>query len=118
MAREQKTYPNPMDTDPMVDFYLERQQFMDPAKRYSVPINVNGYEFQAVFGERNRLPKSVVDVLKNARSRMSPLKGGMSTPHSVDTAQGGQGRPQSQIMESNMHDQYIPDYNVVEEREL
>jgi hypothetical protein len=109
-----KEYPNPADEE-HVTFYLERQQFMDPSKRYAVPIEVNGYKFEAVFGEKNILPKSVVAVLKNAKSVISGKAGGMSQPHAVDTATGGQGRAQSQIMAGQPDYRYINDYNVIEE---
>ena len=56
---------------PMVEFYLGRtirgQQVGD--KPQVVPINVNGYKYEAVMGQRNRLPKEVVEVLQNAKSQ-------------------------------------------------
>lgn len=55
---------------PMVDFHLaghiRGQQIT--GKRQVIPINVNGYKYEAVLGERNRLPKEVVEVLQNAKS--------------------------------------------------
>lgn len=107
-------FPNPADTSPMVEFYLERQQFMDPTKEYSIPVTVNGYSFSATFGKRNRLPKAVVDVLKNSRSAIHPMK----TTNRVELARGGEGRSQSEFMQSQSEVKYVNDYNVVEEKEL
>lgn len=107
-------HPNPAETGPLVEFYLERQQFMDPSKHYAITVKVNGYEFQAVFGRKNRLPKAVVEVLKNARSAIHPMKNASR----VDRVMGGEGRSQSEFQESQSELKYVPDYNVVEEREV
>lgn len=112
--RKQKKYPDPSVTSPMVEFYLERQQFMDPAKRYEIGCIVNGYQFYAEFGKKNILPKDVVAVLQNAKSAIHP----MENASKVKIARGGEGRPQSQLMESGQSLQYINDYNVVIEKEL
>lgn len=111
--RKVKEYPNPADEE-MVEFYLERQQFMDPSKHYSIPVTVNGYEFHAVFGRKNKLPKSVVAVLKNAKSAIHP------SPNArfVETALGGQGRPQNELHAQPQELKYVNDFNVVDEREL
>ena len=56
---------------PMVEFYLGRtirgQQIGD--KPQAIPINVNGHKFEAILGQRNRLPKDVVAVLQNSQSQ-------------------------------------------------
>lgn len=108
--KRSKEHPNPAETSPMVDFYLERQQFMDPAKRYTVPVTVNGYVFEAEFGVKNKLPKDVVDVLRNARSAIHP----MANARKVEMAIGGDGRAQSDLLQPQQRVQYINDYNVVE----
>lgn len=112
-AKQIKEYPNPAKED-LVEFYLERQQFMDPSKRYVVPVNINGYEFQAEFGKRQRLPRSVVNELKNSKSAIHP----MANARRVDMVQGGEGRDQSEIMKTQAEIRYVNDYNVVEEKEL
>ena len=111
-VKKVKAYPNPAETSPMVEFYLERQQFMDPSKRYVVPIQVNGYEFEAEFGKKQRLPQDVVAVLKNAKSAIHP----MSNARSVETARGGEGRPQNELYASTREYKYLNDYNVVEDK--
>lgn len=108
-----KDYPNPAD-GPHVEFYLERQQFMDPSKRYTVPVNVNGYEFHAEFGKKQRLPKAVVEVLKNAKSAVHP----MTNARRVEMAIGGEGRPKEELYQSTQEIRYVPDFNVVEEKAL
>jgi hypothetical protein len=113
-GRSIKQYPSP-DEEEQVSFYLERQQFMDPNKRYSVPVNINGYEYEAVFGERQKLPRSVVNALKDAKSMVSGKAGGMSTPHDVDRVSGGSGRNQSELHQRKQEYQYINDYHVIEE---
>lgn len=112
--RKAKKYPNPADTSPLVDFYLERQQFMDPSKRYTIPVTVNGYAFEAEFGKKNRLPADVVAVLRQAKSAIHP----MANASKVEIARGGEGRPQNQLMDSTSSIQYVNDYNVVIEKEL
>jgi len=109
-----KKHVNPEESGELVEFYLERQQFMDPTKRHSIPVTVNGYPYEAVFGEKNILPKDVVKVLQNAKSAIHP----MPNTEMVATALGGQGRKQSNIMQTSQQVQYINDYNVVMEKEL
>ena len=109
-----KKYPNPADTSPIVDFYLERQQFMDPSKQYTISVSVNGYPFSAEFGKKNQLPADVVAVLRNAKSAIHPSM----NAGKVEIARGGEGRSQSQIMDATQSIQYVNDYNVVIEKEL
>lgn len=113
-SRKAKKYPNPETSSPLVDFYLERQQFMDPAKRYTIPIYVNGYKFEAEFGKKNTLPADVVAVLRQARSAIHPT----ANTAKVEIARGGEGRPQNQLMDGTQSIQYINDYHVVIEKEL
>jgi hypothetical protein len=113
-AKKAKKYQNPAESSPLVDFYLERQQFMDPSKRYTIDVNVNGYPFSAEFGKKNRLPEDVVSVLRNAKSAIHPS----ANASKVEIARGGEGRNQSQLLESTQSLQYINDYNVVIEKEL
>ena len=113
-TRKQKKYPDPSITSPMVDFYLERQQFMDPSKRYTIPVNINGYAFEAEFGKKNTLPADVVAVLRQARSAIHP----MANASKVEIARGGEGRQQNQLMDTTQTIQYINDYHVVIEKEL
>lgn len=113
-TKKVKKYPNPENSSPMVDFYLERQQFMDPSKRYTIPININGYAFEAEFGKKNTLPADVVAVLRQARSAIHP----MANTSKVEIARGGEGRPQNQLMDGTQTLQYIDDYHVVIEKEL
>lgn len=107
-------HPNPEHDSPMVEFYLERQQFMDPLKEYSISANVNGYSFSATFGKTNRLPKNVVAVLKNSKSAIHPMKNSSK----VEMARGGEGREQSEFMQSQSEVKYVNDYNIVNEKEL
>lgn len=111
-VKKVKEYPNPEQTSKMMRFYLPRQQFMDPGREYFAEPIVNGYRFKLKFGAWNEAPADVVSVLKNATSAISPNPGGMSTPHRVDTARGGEaGGDGSQV-------RYIPDYDIQEEKEL
>ena len=113
-VRKQKAYPDPSVTSPMVEFYLERGQFMDPSKRYTIGINLNGYEYRAEFGKKNTLPRDVVKLLQNAKSAIHPMENAAK----VEIARGGEGRPQNQLMDSGQSVQYVNDYNVVIEKEL
>ncbi len=117
MADDNRKHPDPSKGE-WVEFYLERQQFMDPSKRYVVPVNVNGYEFTAEFGKRQKLPKDVVEVLRNAKSVIAGKAGGMSNAHAVDTARGGEGRAQTDILNGKTEYTYLNDYSVITEKEL
>ena len=109
-----KTYPNPKDTSPMQEFYMPRSQYMDPAKSQAVTVKINGYEFEAKFGEVNRLPKDVIDVLERATTAIHP----MANAQSVETARGGEGRDKSKLMESQQSTKSIPDYEVVNRKNV
>ena len=104
-----KTYPNPKDTSPMQEFYMPRGQFMDPSKSEAVMVRINGYDFEAKFGEVNRLPKDVIDVLERATTSVHP----MANANTVETARGGEGRDKSELMQSQQKTKSIPDYEVV-----
>jgi hypothetical protein len=66
-----------------VEFFLSANN--QYKKGEQIPIIVNGHEFVAVVGQRNKLPDDVVSVLRNAKSstavpelgRYNPDKGGM-----------------------------------------
>lgn len=76
-----KSYPKP--SGPEVEFYLGANAQYDKGER--IPIHINGYDYEAVVGSRNKLPKEVVEVLQNAKSqtkvvdleRYDPSKGGV-----------------------------------------
>ena len=104
-----KQYPDPKDTSPMQEFYLPRGQFMDPSKHEAVSININGYVYEAKFGEMNRLPKDIIDVLERATTAIHP----MANAQQVEIARGGEGRNKSKLMESQQIVKTIPDYEVV-----
>lgn len=112
-VKKLKKYPDPKNSSPMVTFYLERQQFMDPAKEYSIQVGCNGYNYSATFGKSQTLPADVVAILKNAKSALHPSENASR----VELARGGEGRPMSQLMDSTQSLKYINDYNVVIEKE-
>jgi len=114
IVKRVKEYDNPEKSGQLVEFYLGYQNGMERGKQYSTTITVNGYPFTAYFGRTNILPKDVVRVLQNSKSAMHP------TPNvgRIDTAIGGQGRPQNEIMQSVSQDQYIPDYEIVIQKEV
>lgn len=66
-----------------VEFFLSANNQYKKGER--IPISVNGHKFEAIVGQRNRLPEDVVSVLKNCKSstnvpdldRYNPDKGGM-----------------------------------------
>lgn len=105
-------FPDPKDTSPMVEFYMPRQQYMDPGKPYAVTVEVNGYKYYAKFGETNRLPEDVVKVLKNAQTAVHPMK----NARNVEIARGGEGRPQSELMDVESEIRYVKDFDIVNEQ--
>lgn len=68
---------------PVTEFFLSANGQYKKGER--IPIKVNGYEYYAEVGRRNKLPKEVVQVLQNAKSstvvpdlsRTNPDRGGM-----------------------------------------
>lgn len=100
---KQRTYPRP--NGPEVEFYLGKtlrgQTLGD--KPQVIPINVNGHEFQAVMGQRNRLPKEVVDVLLNAKSQTT-----------VTDVRAAEDRPrhQSAFGAPPTRNEYVQDYEI------
>jgi len=67
----------------LVDFFFSASGQYRKGER--IPVKVNGFEYIAVVGARNTLPKEVVSVLQNAKSattipdlgRVNPDLGGM-----------------------------------------
>lgn len=106
-------HDNPEKSGKLVEFYLGYQNGMDRTKTYTIPVKVNGYEYTAVFGKTNLLPEPVVKVLQNAKSAIHP------TPQvrDMDRMRGGDGRPASQILQTGQEYQYIPDYEIVIQKE-
>lgn len=111
--REVKQHDNPSN-GPWVEFYLGWPQHVDRSRPRSTTIEVNGYKFTAEFGKRNLLPKACVAVLKNATSAVLP------SPNAgkVEMARGGEGRPQSEIFHNTQSVQYVPDFDIVDEKEV
>jgi len=68
---------------PMVDFFFSASGQYKKGER--IPVKVNGFEYYAIVGQRNKLPKDVVAVLQNAKSstivpdlsRVNPDRGGL-----------------------------------------
>ncbi len=52
---------------PKTEFFLSANSQYKKGER--IPIEVNGYKFEAEVGKRNALPAEVVEVLQNAKSR-------------------------------------------------
>lgn len=63
----QDTHPRPSGEE--VEFYLGASA--QYRKGESIPIKVNDYVYEARVGQRNKLPKEVLQVLQNARSQTS-----------------------------------------------
>ena len=69
----QPTHPKP-STDPenMVEFFLSRSVRGVPIPGSGNPVQtvmINGYPFEVKFGARNRVPREVYQVFKDAQSR-------------------------------------------------
>ena len=81
MSQTKSKHERPSGKD--VDFFLSANTQYKKGER--IPVSINGYDYVAVVGQRNRLPEEVVAVLKNAKSstnvpdldRYNPDKGGM-----------------------------------------
>lgn len=102
MATE-RNHPRPNGPD--VDFYLgANPQY---AKGESIPINVNGHTYEAKVGQRNILPKEVVAVLQDAKSRTVVVD-----RKAYDPAEGGLPRDQSQFFAPKTTHVYQSEFDI------
>lgn len=76
---------------PPTEFYLARDQGMDPNKPYAHTFNYNGWEYTIRFGQRNTLPKQVAEYIRDLG------KEGTKVPNlkKYDPTQGGVPRADS-----------------------
>ena len=107
--RDKRKHENPWNVGPMVRFHLAHQNGMDRSKKYVKELDINGFKATVEFGKENVIPKQYVSLLQNAQSAVHP------TPrvHQIDQARGGEGRPASELMNSQQQAQYVSDYDVV-----
>lgn len=108
-SKKVKSYPDPKDQSPMVKIRLGYEQHMDRTKPHVLPVSVNGYTYNIPFGKTVEVPENIVKVIENARIRYvknSPLD---RYQHSM----GGQGRPQSEVLNSESEMADIPMYDLV-----
>lgn len=108
-AKKIKAYPDPKQDCEMVKIRLGYEQHMDRTKRHVLPVSVNGYTYNIPFGETVTVPENIVKVIEDARIRYvknSPLE---RYQHSV----GGQGRPQSEVFNSESEMADLPMYDLV-----
>jgi hypothetical protein len=83
---------------------------MDRTKDYVLPVTINGHRELLRFGQVHEVPKQYLQVIKNAvieYIRNSPLD---RYQHAV----GGQGRPQSELLQQAHEKVSIPMYDVTE----
>ena len=106
-------HPDPGKSGDMVTFYLAHQNGMDRGKSYSITVNSNGYPYTAHFGRSNTLPRDIVAVLKDSKSAIHPS----ANVAQMAALRGGDGRPASELLNSQQRTQYIPDYEIVIEKE-
>jgi hypothetical protein len=103
-----RSVAHPAPSGKMVKFYLERTQFMDPQKRYILPVGVNGYVKQFEFGKSHEAEEEYVQHIEQARSAYIQS-------NALDRfADGWRGRPQAQAYAANPEQSYqhVPDYGV------
>lgn len=60
------TKKHPKPDGPMTEFILMPNDQYKSGE--AIPININGYAYQAVVGQRNKLPKDVLSALQDAKS--------------------------------------------------
>lgn len=78
--RKGKHYDKPSG-EPVEFFFGANSQYQ---KGEVIPISVNGYKYEARVGHRNTLPREVVQLLKDAKSRTERV-----TTKQYDPSQGG-----------------------------
>lgn len=93
----------------MVKYHLGWGQYMDQTKPEFLKVRVNGYLYTLQFGKTAEVPENVLKMVENARIsyiKNSPLS---RYEHGI----GGQGRPQSEAMQSASEMADIPMYNLL-----
>jgi hypothetical protein len=96
-------HPKPSGKE--VEFFLSANSQYKKGER--IPVKVNGYRYEAVIGQRNRLPEEVVSVLKNAKSSTSVPELDRYNPD-----QGGMPRKQSDFFRPSTQVVYQSDFDI------
>lgn len=96
-------HPKPSGKE--VEFFLSANSQYKKGER--IPVKVNGYRYEAVVGQRNRLPEEVVSVLKNAKSSTSVPELDRYNPD-----QGGMPRKQSDFFRPSTQAVYQSDFDI------
>jgi len=110
IVKKPKQYDNPVtDGSDRVKVHLGWGQFMDQSKREVLKLQINGYELNLEFGKTHEVPKAYVSLIENAR--ISYIK--KSALNRFEHGVGGQGRPQSEILNDESEMDHIPMYNLV-----
>jgi len=89
----------------LVDFFFSASHQYKKGER--IPVKVNGYEYYATVGARNSLPKEVVQVLQNARSRTL-----IPDLASTNPDRGGVPRNQEAFFAPKTTDEYQGDFDI------
>lgn len=109
-VKKAKQYDNPMtDGSNRVKVHLGWGQYMDQSKREVLRLQINGYELNLEFGKTHEVPEAYVKLIENARIRYIKQSALNRYEHGV----GGQGRPQSEVLENDAEYADIPMYNLV-----
>ncbi len=96
---------HPKPSGPLVEFYLgANSQYQ---KGELIPVTVNGHRYEAKVGARNTLPKEVVAVLQDAKSRTAVVDRKAYDPH-----EGGTPRAEAEFFQPRMTDVYQSDYDI------
>lgn len=102
MARSEQ---HPKPNGPDVDFYLgANSQY---TKGEVIPININGHTFEARVGQRNVLPKEVMQVLQDAKSRTMVVD-----RKQYDPAEGGKPREQADFFAPKTTHVYQSEFDI------
>lgn len=92
---------------PMIEFYLAANAQYE--KGEVIPVSVNGHNYYAKVGERQMLPKDVVDVLKNSKSKTAKVKTG-----NYDPDRGGVPRKQELFYQAEKDYVYQCEFDIEE----
>lgn len=106
-AYNKRSKEHPAPSGKLVKFYLERTQYMDPRKRYVLPVGVNGHYMHFEFGKSHEAPEEFVKVIEQAKSAYIQS-------NALDRfEEGWKGRPQAQAYSGpDQAYEYVPDYGV------
>lgn len=99
------TKHHPKPNGAMVDFYLGANPQYQKGEK--IPLSINGHTYVATVGQRNTLPRELVALLQDSKSRTAVVD-----RKQYDPAEGGRPRAQEAFFNPQTTDVYQSEFDV------